>query len=68
MDKCLKCEKKFRHYKINFKPEPMYNKMYQFIPVTMCAWCRHNIAERFKKKESLDLEYYLFNEYDSSNI
>ena len=68
MDKCLNCDKKFRHYKINFKPEPMYNKTYQFIPVTMCAWCRHNIAEKFKKKETLDLEYYLFNEYDSSYI
>ena len=61
MTYCLKCGKRFRHYKINFKPEPMYNKMYEFIPVVMCAWCRHELAERNK---ILKLEYNLFEEFN----
>ena len=58
---CLKCGKVFRHYNINFKPDPMYNKMYEFIPVIMCAWCRHELAERQK---ILKLEYNLFEEFN----
>lgn len=57
MTYCLKCGKVFRHYKINFTPDPTYNRMYQFIPVVMCAWCRHELAEREK---ILKLEYDLF--------
>jgi hypothetical protein len=66
MDKCLNCGKRFRHYKIHFKP--IYNNLIRFIPITMCAWCRHNIAERLNKKKLLDLEYYLFSEFQTSNI
>jgi hypothetical protein len=68
MDKCLNCGKRFRHYTIYFKPDPMFTKMYEFIPITMCAWCRHNISEKLNKKKLLDLEYYLFSEFQTSHI
>lgn len=69
---CLNCGKRFRHYNINFKPEPMYNKMYQFIPVVMCAWCRHRIAERRRKKlndevRTLETLYY-WQEFSEDSI
>jgi len=65
MTDCLKCGKVFRHYNINFNPDPMYTKMYEFIPVVMCAWCRHKLAERVRKRQTLDLEYYLFDQRQS---
>jgi len=58
---CLKCCKIFRHYTINFKPDPMYTKMYEFIPIVMCAFCRHELAERQK---ILLLEHDLFEEFN----
>jgi hypothetical protein len=61
MTYCLKCGKVFRHYTIYFKPDPMYTKMYQFIPIVMCAWCRNELAERQK---ILKLEYNLFSEFN----
>ena len=39
----------------------MYTKMYQFIPIVMCAWCRNELAERQK---ILKLEYNLFSEFN----